>query len=209
MFRIATDGACTGNPGPGGWAALVVGEGTYEEVFGFEPHTTNNRMEMRAVIEGLARVPADARVKVLTDSQYVIKGMSEWLPGWKRRGWITAAGKPVENQDLWEALERAAGRRVLWEHVRGHTGHPENERANTLAQTAARGGAPRAAPANGTTYLSLVDGRLSRSASWSACQALVQGVSGARYKKCRNRAEELDAVVAWGLPPAALVQLEG
>ncbi|MBC7881885.1 MAG: viroplasmin family protein, partial [Anaerolineae bacterium] len=196
-----------------------------EELTGYEAHTTNNRMEMQAVIEGLRRVGAGQPVRVLTDSQYVIKGITEWLPGWKRRGWITAGGKPVENRDLWEALEPLAGKWVQWEHVRGHAGHPENERANDLAQAVARKQSPpgtnmvvanfESSPtttatgrANGTTYLSLVQGKLVRQATWNECQMRVQGVSGAKFKKCRSYTEELAAITAWGLQPAALLELE-
>lgn len=139
--RIITDGACTGNPGPGGWAALILPDDQarpVEELGGHEPHTTNNRMELRAAIEGLRRVP-DAAVLVITDSQYLLNGITRWLAGWRRRGWQTATGKPVENRDLWEELAHQAGARAAWEHVRGHTGDPENERANMLAQAFARG----------------------------------------------------------------------
>lgn len=146
MIRIVTDGACSGNPGPGGWAALIIGPSVYEEIGDHERHTTNNRMELRAALEALRHVPPNVPVRIVTDSQYLIKGMTEWLAGWKRRGWRTAKGKPVENQSLWQELEPLAGDRVTWEHVRGHTGHPENERANTLAQAYALGKQPPRQP---------------------------------------------------------------
>nr|WP_205407731.1 ribonuclease HI [Thiohalospira halophila] len=135
--EIFTDGACRGNPGPGGWGALLR-KGEHErELSGSEKGTTNNRMELLAVIRALEALDRPCQVTVVTDSQYVQKGISEWLPGWKRRGWKTAAGKPVKNQDLWQALDAAAGRHtVKWEWVRGHNGHAENERADALANQA-------------------------------------------------------------------------
>jgi ribonuclease HI len=135
--EIYTDGACRGNPGPGGWGALLR-KGEHErELSGSEAETTNNRMELLAVIRALEALERPCEVTVVTDSQYVQKGISEWLPGWKRKGWKTAAGKPVKNKDLWQALDAAAGRHtVKWEWVRGHNGHAENERADALANQA-------------------------------------------------------------------------
>ncbi|MFP4131033.1 MAG: ribonuclease HI [Thiohalospira sp.] len=135
--EIFTDGACRGNPGPGGWGALLR-KGEHErELSGSEAETTNNRMELMAVIRALEALDRPCEVTVVTDSQYVQKGISEWLPGWKRKGWKTAAGKPVKNKDLWQALDAAAGRHdVKWEWVRGHNGHAENERADALANAA-------------------------------------------------------------------------
>jgi len=132
--EIFTDGACRGNPGPGGWGALLRKGGHERELSGSEAETTNNRMELLAVIRALEALERPCEVTVVTDSQYVQKGISEWLPGWKRKGWKTAAGKPVKNKDLWQALDAAAGRHtVKWEWVRGHNGHAENERADALA----------------------------------------------------------------------------
>jgi ribonuclease HI len=129
-----TDGACKGNPGPGGWGALLVCGEHRKELFGGEVETTNNRMELKAVIEALNALKRSAKVRLHTDSQYVHKGISLWLPGWKRKGWKTAAGKPVKNQDLWQALEQAAqSHTVEWIWVKGHAGHPGNERADELA----------------------------------------------------------------------------
>lgn len=137
VVDIYTDGACKGNPGVGGWGALLRMGGTEKELFGGEPATTNNRMELRAVIEGLSALTREAQVRVHTDSQYVQKGISEWIHGWKRKGWKTAAGDPVKNVDLWKALDAAAGvHQVEWKWVRGHAGHPENERADRLARDA-------------------------------------------------------------------------
>jgi len=135
--EIFTDGACSGNPGPGGWGAILRTKGVEKELSGGEQDTTNNRMEMMAVIAALEALQRDCSVKVTTDSQYVMKGMLEWLPGWKKRNWKTAAKKPVKNVDLWQRLEKAAQSHQLeWEWVRGHQGHIENERADQLAVTA-------------------------------------------------------------------------
>lgn len=132
--EIFTDGACRGNPGPGGWGA-VLRYGEHErELYGGEAQTTNNRMELLAAIRALETLKRPCRVSLTTDSQYVRKGITEWLPNWKRKRWKTAAGKPVKNADLWQRLdELAAGHQVDWHWVRGHTGHPENERADALA----------------------------------------------------------------------------
>ena len=134
VVHIYSDGACKGNPGPGGWGALLVSGDHRKEICGGDPSTTNNRMEMLAVIRALESLKRPSIVQVHTDSQYVQKGVSEWLAGWKRRGWRTADGKPVKNQDLWlelDALSRV--HQIEWNWVRGHAGHPENERADALA----------------------------------------------------------------------------
>jgi ribonuclease HI len=131
---IFTDGACKGNPGPGGWGAILRFKGEEREMFGGDPATTNNRMEMTAVIEALASLKRPCRVTVYTDSQYVQKGITEWIASWKRRGWRTASREPVKNVDLWKRLDDlAAGHRISWHWVRGHDGHIENERADELA----------------------------------------------------------------------------
>lgn len=136
-FEIYTDGACRGNPGPGGWAAVLSGGGGERVLSGAESDTTNNRMELMGAIMALRDLPASASAVLHTDSEYVIKGISEWLPAWKARGWKTAAKKPVKNQDLWEALDAvASGRRIEWRWVRGHAGNPGNERVDRLANQA-------------------------------------------------------------------------
>ncbi|MBK8762693.1 MAG: ribonuclease HI [Sulfuritalea sp.] len=135
MIEIFTDGACSGNPGPGGWGAILRSGETERELFGGEPQTTNNRMEMTAVIEALRALKKPVAAKVHTDSQYVQKGISEWIHGWKRRGWKTAGKDPVKNEDLWRELDSlAAQHEIEWIWVRGHAGHPENERADALAR---------------------------------------------------------------------------
>ena len=134
VIEIYADGACRGNPGPGGWGVLLRAGGREKELHGGEAQTTNNRMELTAVIEGLRALKGPSQVRVYTDSQYVQKGISEWIHSWKRRGWRTADKKPVKNEDLWRVLDEVAGRhRVEWHWVRGHAGHPENERADALA----------------------------------------------------------------------------
>ena len=134
---IHTDGACSGNPGPGGWGAILAFGDRVKEMKGGEPHTTNNRMELMAAIQGLEALSRPSRVRVTTDSQYVQKGLTEWLPRWQRRGWLTAGKQPVKNVDLWQRLASAAARHeVHWQWVRGHAGHPENERADALARRA-------------------------------------------------------------------------
>lgn len=135
---IHTDGACLGNPGPGGWAALLIHEGRERELAGGEALTTNNRMEMLAAIMALEALKAPCQVVLSTDSQYVQKGIGEWLPNWIRRGWKTAGGEPVKNKDLWERLQLAAApHKVQWKWVKGHAGHVENERVDKLARAEA------------------------------------------------------------------------
>ena len=131
---IYADGACKGNPGPGGWGVLLRSGGRETEMCGGEAQTTNNRMELSAVIEGLMSLGERSRVRVYTDSQYVQKGISEWIHNWKRRGWRTADKKPVKNVDLWQKLDKVAQEHdVEWHWVKGHAGHPGNERADALA----------------------------------------------------------------------------
>jgi ribonuclease HI len=138
MVQIHTDGACLGNPGPGGWAALLVHGDTERELAGGEAQTTNNRMELLAAIMALEALKVPCQVVLSTDSQYVQKGIGEWLPNWIRRGWKTAAGEPVKNQDLWQRLQAAAApHRIQWKWVKGHAGHVENERVDKLARAEA------------------------------------------------------------------------
>jgi ribonuclease HI len=143
QVHIYTDGACKGNPGPGGWGVLLRFGDQEKELFGGEEQTTNNRMELLAVIRALQALTRRCSAAVYTDSQYVQKGISEWLPGWKRRGWKTADNKPVKNADLWRELEAAvAGHDVTWHWVRGHDGHAGNERADQLANRGVPGRRP-------------------------------------------------------------------
>ena len=131
---VFTDGACRGNPGPGGWGAVLRFDATEKELCGGVPDTTNNRMEMTAAIRALEALREPCRVDLYTDSVYLQSGITEWLPNWRRRGWRTASKKPVKNQDLWEVLAALTDRhQVSWHWVKGHSGHPENERADELA----------------------------------------------------------------------------
>lgn len=136
---LITDGACLGNPGPGGWAYILRWGEQSKQASGAEPATTNNRMELTAVIAGLAALKRSCTVTVITDSEYVRQGVTAWMPRWKRNGWRTAANEPVKNQDLWQQLDAALSRhRVTWQWVRGHAAHDDNNRADALANQAAR-----------------------------------------------------------------------
>ncbi len=133
-LKMFTDGACKGNPGPGGWGVLLRYGDTEKELWGGEAATTNNRMELLAVIQGLSALTRPSKLTIVTDSQYVKNGMTQWIHNWKRNGWKTAARKPVKNADLWQQLDALVQQHdVNWEWVRGHSGHPENERADELA----------------------------------------------------------------------------
>lgn len=134
VVEAYTDGACRGNPGPGGWGVVLRYNDNQRELCGGELQTTNNRMELMAAISALEHLNRCCRVRLVTDSQYVMKGITEWLPGWKRRHWRTASRQPVKNVDLWQRLDQAvAQHQVEWQWVRGHSGHPGNERADQLA----------------------------------------------------------------------------
>ncbi len=142
-MEIFTDGACRGNPGPGGWGVVFRYKATEKELWGGEAHTTNNRMELTAVIRALEALKRPSRVRLYTDSQYVQKGISEWIHSWKRKGWKTADKKDVKNADLWRELDALATQhRVEWLWVKGHAGHPENERADALANRGIPGEMP-------------------------------------------------------------------
>jgi len=138
-IQLITDGACLGNPGPGGWAAILRYKDHKKEMWGSEPHTTNNRMELRAAIEGLSALQECCEVEVVTDSEYMKNGITNWIHGWKRKGWMTAAKKPVVNQDLWKALDDQNTRhKTLWTWTKGHASHEDNNRCDELATRAAR-----------------------------------------------------------------------
>ncbi len=131
---IYTDGACKGNPGPGGWGALMVYNSTEKEFYGGEQHTTNNRMEMTAAIKALSQLTRPCDVVLTTDSQYLRQGITQWIANWKKRGWKTAAKQPVKNKDLWQQLDELEQKHsISWNWVKGHSGHSENERADELA----------------------------------------------------------------------------
>ena len=138
IVEIHSDGACLGNPGPGGWACLLRHEKKERELSGGEILTTNNRMELMAAIQGLEALKSPCNVSLYSDSQYVLKGIKEWMPNWIKRGWKNSAGEPVKNQDLWQRLQHAASiHHVSWHWVKGHNGHPDNERVDELARVQA------------------------------------------------------------------------
>ncbi len=228
-----TDGSCIGNPGPGGWGVHVqFPDGRVVELGGGELRTTNNRMELRAAIEAVRATLGCATVTVVTDSSYVQRGITAWLPGWKANGWRTVAGQPVENQALWAELDALADDRVTWEWTRGHVGTVGNERCDAIARWFAMGvrrlksisrrparrepvrGGSRPQPGSAShdnrpavpqpAYLSLVDGVLARHRTWDECERRVHGVRGARFRRVRNPDEEQAALAAWGLPADAL-----
>lgn len=137
LVEIFTDGACRGNPGAGGWGALLRYKGQERELYGYQAHTTNNQMELMAAIQALETLTRPCQVVLTTDSQYVRQGITEWLAAWKRKGWKTAAGKPVKNQELWQRLDAARARHTIdWRWVKGHSGDADNERVDQLANKA-------------------------------------------------------------------------
>jgi ribonuclease HI len=213
-----TDGSCIGNPGPGGWGVHVeLPDGRVFELGGGELATTNNRMELRAAIEAIRATAGQPAVRVITDSAYVRNGVTSWLAGWKRNGWRTRSGQPVENQPLWSELDALADGPVTWEWTRSHVGTPGNERCDAIARWFAscirslRLPAGEAAPAArrrpaapaGTRYLSLVDGVVARHESWADCERRVHGVRGARFRKVRGDDEERATLAAWGVTPGS------
>jgi len=138
-IRLITDGACLGNPGPGGWACILRYNEHKKEIWGAEPHTTNNRMELMAAIQGLRALKEGCEVEIVTDSEYLKNGITSWIHGWKRRGWMTASKTPVVNQDLWKALdEEVARHQTAWSWTKGHASHADNNRCDELASRAAR-----------------------------------------------------------------------
>jgi ribonuclease HI len=221
---IYCDGACSGNPGPGGWGAVVRLKDRVFELGGHAPQTTNNRMELQAAIESLARVPMDMDAEVRTDSKYLVQGAKEWLAGWKRRNWKRADGGEVLNQDLWQRLDALlSGRsgRTTFTHVTGHTGIGGNERADAIARGFCSGvDAPRLfdGPASAYTvgldetatnakaastgkpfYVSVVEGQLKRHSTWDECEKRVRGKSGAKYKKVSSETELEAVLMEWGM----------
>jgi ribonuclease HI len=223
---IYTDGACSGNPGPGGWGAIVADGESVVELGGGEAHTTNNRMELKAVIEALKM--GEGPVILCVDSTYVMEGAQKWMAGWKRKGWKTSIGEPVLNRDLWEELDALLQKRtVAWRWVRGHVGNAGNHRCDRIAVSFSKGkpielyGGPRRgypvglsvpdhAPAperkqgsgkskkkEGGYYLSLLDGKLEKHLTWPECQARVHG-KNAKFKKVSGAEEERDVLKSWG-----------
>jgi ribonuclease HI len=232
---VFCDGACSGNPGRGGWASIIVTpDGDVRELGGGSDETTNNRMEMAAAIsalESLQGVPG--AVEIWTDSVYVIRGITQWVWGWRKREWKTAEGSDVLNRDLWEVFVRVVASRpkedpIRWRYVRGHAGVPGNERVDEIAVAFSKGQRPKLyrgpllkydvavtdLPESGElpemkpkgekkaaaySYLSLVDGRVTRHATWPECERLVKGRSGAKFKKAMSEAEEAEILAGWGV----------
>jgi ribonuclease HI len=210
---IITDGACSGNPGPGGWATIIVmPDGSVDEFSGSATNTTNNQMELQAIIVGLQKVNAKMEIHIYTDSQYVINGITKWVFGWQKNGWRTKEGKDVENQLLWRALISLTHKNVHWHHVKGHSGHVMNERANTLAQQQSKSQgsqvarlpvSPHRTPVSSSAfprYISLVGSEFRHHATWDECKQAVHGVSGARFKKVSSTQELHSQRRQWGLP---------
>lgn len=232
---IYSDGACSGNPGPGGWGSIIVTPDLQiVELGGGERSTTNNRMEISGALRALQRSAAiEAPVHLYTDSTYLIRGITMWVWGWRRRGWKTAEGNDVQNQDLWEELSRAVtGRKIEWKWVRGHMGVPGNERCDEIAVAFSQGrGAklyqgplkgygveildfpdeeplpemkPKQEKKAAFSYLSYVDGKAYRHRDWASCERRVKGKSGAKFKKAMSLEDESVILDSWGLDLSAL-----
>ena len=219
-----TDGSCIGNPGPGGWAVHAeFADGRVLELGGGELDTTNNRMELRAAIEALRATSDSPTATVITDSAYVQNGITKWVAGWKRNGWRTATGQPVENRGLWTELDALARPEVRWQWTRAHVGTPGNERVDAIARWFALsigrlgpdgsptaspgpGARSRGAPPAGVRYVSLVDGIVARHATWQDCEQRVRGVRDARYRKVRSDDEERTVLEGWGAPEPWFVE---
>lgn len=216
--QIYTDGATSGNPGPSGWGAVILGGGRRKEIGGFEEHSTNNRMELTAVIESLRVVPHGANAVVHSDSAYVIDGITKYIHKWRRNDFLKADKQPVENRDLWEELDALSGPRVRYVKVAAHSGNRENERANDIAQAFSKKKRVRLVEAPYThvnpppsaaggslargvifpTYAVYHQGRLDFHRSWDDCRRAVEGRRGMRYKKCKTREELEYTLEKWG-----------
>jgi len=226
MITIFTDGSSLGNPGSGGWGA-VVGEGErIQELGGFEDSTTNNRMEMKAIVEALKSLKTGDDISLFTDSQYTINGITKWVYGWKQNGWMTKNKTEVLNRDLWEELLSVVeGKKVTWNHVAGHVGIPGNERVDTIAnsfasqktidlynglatdylvdltKTKAESGVKKQSSGAGGkaySYLSLLEGELKRHQTWSDCEKRVKG-KNAKFRKAISSEHEKEIMKEWGV----------
>lgn len=238
---IYTDGACSGNPGPGGWASIILDrEQIVTELGGYEVGTTNNRMEISSAIYALEFVvDSPDSIILFTDSTYLIRGITQWVFGWQKRGWESTNGGTIANQDLWQALiELTRARKkhgsITWEYVRGHSGVPGNERCDQIAVAYSQGGHPTlyTGPHSGYgfdltampkkeplpeikfeggktkkaahSYLSFVNGVVTRHATWADCERVVKGRPGAKFKKAMSPQEESEILRAWGLDPSKI-----
>lgn len=236
-FILYTDGACSGNPGPGGFGSIVIADYKYVTELGAGyPQTTNNRMELQAVISGLkfilAQKVSSFDLQIYTDSVYVIRGITQWVFGWKRNGWKNSAGEPVTNQDLWEELLAAVQKvptKIQWDYVRGHNNDPGNERCDEIAVAYSKNTSiylyegrateykfdvtvpakTEPLPENNnwkktpgekkaSWYLSLINGVVTKYATWSECEAQVKGRPGVKFKKVSSSTEEADLLKSWG-----------
>jgi ribonuclease HI len=221
------DGSCLGNPGPGGWGVHVqFDDGQILDLGGGEQRTTNNRMELRAAIEAVRATRECEAVTIIVDSEYVKRGITGWVAGWKKKGWRTQNGAPVANQELWQELDALADGRISWQWTRAHVGTAGNERVDTIARWFAEGmGRTRLAPAPpasdrmqnhrstrsnapGTRYLSLIDGIAMRHRTWPECQDRVSGVARARFRKATSDDEERKILKEWGVRPDDVVELQ-
>jgi ribonuclease HI len=212
VVLAACDGACSGNPGPGGWGALLRFEdGSLREWGGHAPDTTNNRMELTAALEvlrALRTLPRHPKLVILTDSRYLIDGLQSWMPGWKRKGWRTAAGAPVLNRDLWEALDGARLPGVELRHVRGHSGHPENDRCDAIAVAYSRGAAPRLANPP-SAAADTADDRAAQGAAAGAAEVVGDDPAPPALQRLLSRLELADRLAkgGHGLTTVELAQL--
>ncbi len=224
MIRIFSDGSSKGNPGPGGWGVIVASQGHVEELGGGNPHTTNNRMEITAIIEALRFVgQTNEDITLYTDSKYTIDGITKWVSGWQKNGWKTKNKTEVLNRDLWEILvSLVQGKNITWHHVAGHVGIPGNERVDTIANSFAGGFSPglysglekdyrvslsqtgasfSSQASKGKTafsYIALVDGTIHRFQSWDACEKFVKG-KNAKFRKALSKDHEQEILKDWGV----------
>lgn len=219
-FSVYTDGSSRGNPGPGGWAGIIFTAEKVEEIGGREEKTTNNRMEMRAVLEALYRLPVDAQVEVHTDSSYLLSGITKWVKAWEKNGWMTKTGEEVLNRDLWDKLSAENNKRkVKWQKVVGHSGHAYNERCDAIATLLAdnkkvnlysgslasypikarEGSRVNTSSSKGRagkaySYVSRVGSLIQTHRTWAECEARVKGAPGARFKKALSAEEEREII---------------
>lgn len=212
--RFYTDGACSMNPGPGGWGVVwLKPDGSVVEMGGHAARTTNNEMELKAVVETLLVILKEQiHSEIYTDSQYVIKGVNEWMRGWSKRSWQSSQGEPIANLDLWKEIHRLVVEKKLekliqWKWVKGHSGDVGNERADEIAVSYSKNTEPLArqldftqSPSNESypIYLSFVSGVLERHKTWVACELAVKGRSGAKFKKVKSHSEEQQLLKQWG-----------
>ncbi len=221
MITIFTDGAARGNPGPGGWGTIIISEDTVTELGGREDHTTNNRMELSAIIHALESIPNEHDITVYTDSAYVVSGITRWVIGWKKNNWKTSQKEDVLNRDLWERLVDATGKKVImWKIIKGHSGIPANERCDVIATSYAdkkavvlyHGSRERyginislvateskathksSSKSKAYSYVSKVDGVIQTHKTWDECKERVSGVSSARFKKSVSPADEVEII---------------